>query len=305
MSVLIEETTLVAVRSDFEAHHPGGAAAFIAAASTGIPPRFTCDGDPHLISLGYHDAGHAQQGARLLENTLYRWVLVNADYGPHVPVEWMKFSSRGGVARAWLAGKRAGKVAEITAGKETLRLAVEDGVETYLDLATGAQFHAEVSVPTATASDAVTTPVHDSLIAAIDMIGWDHYQSAAPSAIVNLLGDTGLYSNKFFANEIAAMVVCFTRAPLLVPTAARRRAMEFITRANYGMQVGGFELSLDEGVLGFRTTAPAIGGVVAETDVRNLAAHNINTLDRYIPFLMEVVYGKRNVRDAVDEAERS
>ena len=160
------------------------------------------------------------------------------------------------------------------------------------------------SLVSTSAAEPSETPLHDSLIAAMDAIGWDHHFNEAPSALVDLVGTTGLYASKFYANEAALLLVCFTRAPLLVPLRARRRVMDFITRANFGMQHGSFELGLDDGLLGFRTSTDAAGSVVAESTVRSMVAHNVSTMDRYIPSLMEVVYGKRNPREAVDAAER-
>jgi hypothetical protein len=316
MSVLIEEIALVAVREDLESVFPGGVYGFLNAASAlSDPPHYSCV-DSELLSIGFRDMVHAQPTIELLPQLAERWVLVSAERGPEAPMPWIKFSSRSGVARAWLAGKRPGKLVspdgwspgaqrkvEVVEGG-MLRLAVEDGIETYLDLGTGLQVRAELPVPDFIPAEPSGTPLHDSLIAAMDAIGWDHHADEAPNALVDLLGTTGLYSSKYYANETASLVVCFTRAPLLVPLRARRRVMDFITRANFGMQHGSFELGLDDGLLGFRTSTDVVGSVIAESTVRSMVAHNISTFDRYMPYLMEVIYGKRQPRDAVEAAER-
>lgn len=316
MSVLIEEIALVAVREDLEAEFPGGVYGFLnAATALSDPATYSCV-DPELASVGFRDLDHAEAAIAQLPRPGERWVLVSYELGPREPMPWIKFSVRSGVARAWLAGKKPGKLvtpdgwspaasrnAEVGAAG-MLRLAVEDGVETYLDFGTGLEVRAELPVPDFIPVEPTGTPLHDSLIAAMDAIGWDHHSDAAPNALVDLLGTTGLYASKFYANEAAPLIVCFTRAPLLVPLRARRRVMDFITRANFGMQQGGFELGLDDGLLGFRTATDVAGSVVAESTVRNMVAHNISTFDRYTPYLMEVIYGKRQPRDAVEAAER-
>lgn len=43
-----------------------------------------------------------------------------------------------------------------------------------------------------------------------------------------------LYTCRYFVAEESRTVVCTTRCPVIIPEAARSRAMEFITRANSG-----------------------------------------------------------------------
>lgn len=295
MSVLIEGLTLIANRAGLDAEFQGGSQGFIGSANLLVePPTFVSGSDPHLVSLGFRDNVHVKDAVALLEDVNVAWVMFDAEFGPLAPVDWLKWSSRNGVTRAWLVGTRPGK---LSMSSGVLRLAVEDGVETLLDLATGAQIRHELP------QEGSETPIHDALLEAIEAIGWTRHYDNAPFAIVDMMGETGLYSNKFYANEVGKLVTCFTRAPLIVPVAARRRTMEFITRANYGMFRGSFEFSLDEGVLGFRASIDVCASRLEEQAVLAVLSYNMNTIDRYTPLLMQVIYGKRHVAEAVAAAE--
>jgi hypothetical protein len=312
MSVSIAGAALVAVASDLDTTYPGGNAAFIAAVALLDPPVSACESDGHVVSVRFHDDVHAHAVVKLLAAPI-RWVLMNAE-GPMTPAPWLRWSRRGGATRAWLVNRKAGAratphenppVESAVRGSEgMLQIAVEDGIATYLDLETGTHVRAELPSQEPEPAPSSETPLHDALISAIDRIGWYHHFSHAPSAMVDFIGAAALYATKFHANESGELLVCFTRAPVLVPLPARRRVMDFITRANFGMQQGGFELSLDDGMLGFRTSTHASIATLTEHMVRSMLLFNVSTLDKYSPYLMEVIYAKRTPREAVEAAER-
>src|SRR5690349_1693037 len=59
-------------------------------------------------------------------------------------------------------------------------------------------------------------------------------------------------------------------------------AMEFITRANFGLPVGNFELDLEDGELRFRTGIDAEGSNLDVPMVRQTVLHALTALDRYL-----------------------
>lgn len=317
MSVLAEETSLVAKRDDLDECFPDGADAFVAAAmGLARPPRFVSDDDEHLVSLSFHDGTHAREAIALIEELDVNWVLIEPASGVIPEVSWIKHATYApGVARVWLAGRNPGKLAlpdgwspatshesDVYTPEDTqrmLRVAEEDGVETFLDLETGAEVRAEHPAPEAPTA----TPIHDALIEALAAIGWTATCTAAPAAHVDLTGKTAIYTSRYWANEDNEILMCITRGPLRVPLSARRRAMDFITRVNFRTCLGNFDLSLDDGRLSFRSAVDIEGSLLTQQVVRNLASNNVFMFDRYYPFLMEVVYGPRMPKAAFEAAE--
>ena len=320
MSVLAEETSLVVRRDDLDDEYPGGADTFVEQAyELAMPPRFISD-DQHLVSLSFHDADHAREGLAMIEKLDVNWVLIDPSAGPIHPVSWVSWATYApNVVRIWRAGTQPGEFDlpegwspatshhfDVYSPEETqrmLRLAVEDGVETFLDLDTGAQVKSEPDPPPSAPAEEPATPVHDALMAALHGIGWISYLTDAPTAHVDLAGKAAVYTNRYFVNEPAETLLCVTRAPLFVPQRARRRAMDFITRVNFRTSVGNFDLSLDDGRLAFRSAVDVEDSFLSQAVVRNLAANNTYMFDHYYPFLLEVVYGQRTPKEAFEAAE--
>jgi hypothetical protein len=88
-------------------------------------------------------------------------------------------------------------------------------------------------------------------------------------------------------DELLAYAVC----TLAVPEARRAAVMEFLTRANFGLKLGCFELDLDDGELRFRTSVDFEGATVQGAMVRGALFTGVATLRAYLPGIADVVDG--------------
>ena len=79
--------------------------------------------------------------------------------------------------------------------------------------------------------------------------------------------------------------------------------MMFVTKANYGMQVGNFELDLDDGEVRFKTSVDVEGVEVGNQLIENLVAMNFSTMNTYYGGLAEVVAGKSTAAAAIAKVE--
>ena len=329
LSVLVEAVTLVVRRQSLDRAYPGGAEAFLCAArALECPPRFACASDPLLVNVSFGNADHVTKAIELLKahglvdaanGEAMDFVVMHQFVGPTrvCPwLEWERFTDS--VTVAWMKGSAPGELAapqdwtaedpciiggddETTPSERFLPLAVNDGTEILLDLDTGSQVErrAEVEAEEAEAS----TPVHSAMMAALDDVNWPTYHVAAPAAMVDMPGQHALYTCRYWTSEAIPAVVCYTRSPLLIPKASRRKTMEFITRANYGILFGAFEMNLEDGRLFFRATCAIEDGVLTTRMVTTLANVGVWAFDKYYPKLLEMVYAKRSAADAVREAE--
>lgn len=167
MSVLIEALTLVVRKRELDIRYPGGTDAFLQAAlELEAPPRFICNGDPHLVNLSFSDPDHLAPCVALLEahgfmdvddGKLVDMAYVDQHFGPTMPCDWLEWRRHpDGFTYAWLAGTEPGDMAtdedwtpERSRGMKRFdvrdepgrmfRLAEEDGIETWLDTRTGKQ----------------------------------------------------------------------------------------------------------------------------------------------------------------------
>jgi hypothetical protein len=104
-------------------------------------------------------------------------------------------------------------------------------------------------------------------------------------------------------DEEKSFVRFYSILPAVVPEAQRNAVAEFITRANYGLPIGNFELDYGDGEVRYKTSIDIEGGEFTPKMVENLLMSNLTTTDRYVPGLMRVLYGDREPADAIAEIE--
>ena len=84
----------------------------------------------------------------------------------------------------------------------------------------------------------------------------------------------------------------------------RRPAMaEFLTRANYGLIIGNFELDFNDGEVRFKTSIDVEGYELTSALIKQMVYANVLTFDKYLPGVMKVMYSEVNPLDAVNEIE--
>jgi len=116
-------------------------------------------------------------------------------------------------------------------------------------------------------------------------------------------GESGQFNCYASARDEQDQLVFYSVFPVKVPEDKRAQVAEFITRANYGMAVGNFEMDFTDGEVRFKTSFDVEGVDLAEKLVRNLVYANVLTMDRYFPGLMRVLYGGASAEEAVREIE--
>ncbi|KAJ4459503.1 hypothetical protein PAPYR_4560 [Paratrimastix pyriformis] len=78
---------------------------------------------------------------------------------------------------------------------------------------------------------------------------------------------------------------------------------EFITRANYDLPLGNWELDIRDGECRFKTSVDVEGCGDVGPLVKQLLGNNLGTFQRYVPGLRNVIAGG-NPRDCCAECER-
>jgi hypothetical protein len=99
------------------------------------------------------------------------------------------------------------------------------------------------------------------------------------------------------------VVKCFSIFPIRVPEESRAAVAEYLTRANYGLMFGNFEMDYSDGEVRFRTSMNTDDVAINSVVARHLVQQNINTADRYLSGLLRVVYGQVAPAAAIREVE--
>lgn len=66
---------------------------------------------------------------------------------------------------------------------------------------------------------------------------------------------------------------------------------DYITRANYGLPLGNFELDMNDGELNFKNSLDVNGGSLTKEMVKTLVVFGIECVNRYLPGVRAVLEG--------------
>ena len=89
-----------------------------------------------------------------------------------------------------------------------------------------------------------------------------------------------------------------------VPPARRTELALFLTRANFGLVLGNFELDLEDGELRYKTSVDVEGAALTEPLIDHLVLANVATVDRYLPGIRAVAAGT-DAATAVADVEQA
>ncbi len=99
--------------------------------------------------------------------------------------------------------------------------------------------------------------------------------------------------------------VFYVMAPVKAPEGARPAVAEFITRANYGLRIGNFEMDFGDGEVRYKSSLDFEDATLTPELIKNAIYPAVQTMDRYLPGLMGVIYGDKLPAKAIAEIEDS
>lgn len=124
--------------------------------------------------------------------------------------------------------------------------------------------------------------------------------------------DRGLFKMAFDAKhgDIRVLIIVeeslvqvFSHPANKVPEGHRQGIAEAITRANYGLKLGKFEMDFDDGELRYQTALP-ISNELPDDDVLDHMLFVGNAMiDRYLPAFLSIIYGNEDIKLAIMAAE--
>jgi hypothetical protein len=129
----------------------------------------------------------------------------------------------------------------------------------------------------------------------LDAKGWPHERLAGRDVITFAFqGDDERWSCYAEAREDQERVVFYSVCPYNVPEEGRPAAMEFVTRVNYGLLVGNFELDLADGEVRFKTSLDVRGAELTPILVARAIMPNLLGMNTYLPGIAAIVGGDRS-----------
>jgi len=148
------------------------------------------------------------------------------------------------------------------------------------------------------------SPVYTSLLEHLERTGIV-YQADAEREVASatFTCETGSYQVITRVNDDDRLFQVFGICPITVPDGSRLDVAHALTRANWGMKVGKFEMDLDEGRLHFHIANVIDGEQVSDGLFGRLIAITLAMLERYVPAILSVVYGNELPANAIRRVE--
>lgn len=111
----------------------------------------------------------------------------------------------------------------------------------------------------------------------------------------------------FIARIVNSRTVLFeTRLPMNIPEEFREAVSSYLTRANYGLLVGCFQMDFADGELDYTTAGcHEEDDELSEDVIRRLTYVGFNMFDDYIPGVFAIIYGGKDPITAYETVEKA
>jgi len=149
------------------------------------------------------------------------------------------------------------------------------------------------------------TPLLDHAKAYFKKAGWE-YEPVLNSAITAVFGGQNeSYRCYIQAREADHQFIFYSVCPIKAPEDKFGDIMHFMTRANYGMYLGNFELDLDDGEIRFKTSIAFGEETVSDALIAPIIFPNVIAMDGYFPAIRAIIEEDADVEDVITKTENS
>ncbi len=147
-------------------------------------------------------------------------------------------------------------------------------------------------------------PIFEKVKEFFDQDGWPYEQlEDEPILRLEYEGENGKWRCYAHVIEERERFVFLSSLANFVPRLMLLEASEYLTRANFGMEVGNFEMDFSDGTVRYRTSVDVEGGELTPVMIKNLVYVNIAVMDQYLPGLRKVVKDGVEPEKAIQEVE--
>jgi hypothetical protein len=139
--------------------------------------------------------------------------------------------------------------------------------------------------------EAAPRPRFPVVLEALNERGLVYHQDpfGRPLATFSIPAEGTTFTVSLGVDETRFIAFCFAGPALRVPEPQRIRMAESITRANYGLGVGAFEMSFTDGEIRYRTEIDFDGGTLTTRMVNNMIGAAVVFWSRYLAAFSRVM----------------
>jgi len=97
--------------------------------------------------------------------------------------------------------------------------------------------------------------------------------------------------------------VFYSVCPTVVVEEKRLAIAEFLTRANFGMILGNFEMDFEDGEIRYKTSIDVTDDFLSQALIKQLVYANVTMMDAYLPGIQAVLAGEATPVEAMRQLE--
>ncbi len=128
-----------------------------------------------------------------------------------------------------------------------------------------------------------------------------HKEESKGILLMGFSGHQGTWQSVAHVKEESEQLLFLSLFPTKVPGEMRPQAAEYITRVNYNLVIGGFDLDWADGEIRYRTSIDLSDQIEIGSLVHQLVGYNLSTMDRYYRPLMSLLFGGKTVNQVLEE----
>jgi len=118
-------------------------------------------------------------------------------------------------------------------------------------------------------------------------------------------GEDGSWMCVVQARDEQEQFVFYSILPVQVPPERRAAIAEFLTRANYGMVLGNFEMDFEDGEVRFKTSIDVEGAALLPALIKPMVYANVTMMNRYYSGILAVAHGGAEPAQAIAKIEQA
>lgn len=132
-----------------------------------------------------------------------------------------------------------------------------------------------------------------------------HYRDVPELGILtlNFKGDSGQWSCFVQARDESGLFAFYSICPTRAPEERRKDMCEYLTRANYNMVLGNFEMDMQDGEVRYKTSIDVTDSELTPQLVRRLVYTNLLNMDKYLPGIETVAGTDVSPAEAIAKIE--
>jgi hypothetical protein len=125
------------------------------------------------------------------------------------------------------------------------------------------------------------------------------------SLLTSFQGTHGQWQCFAFLQQSPHQFVFYSICPITVTSESRLTMADFLTRANYNLLVGNFEMDFEDGEIRYKTSLNFEGSQLDDALLEQLAHINVVMMNQYLPGIRLVIDENVSPADAIRQVELS